>query len=70
MCLGVTCHMYVCLADGLEFFTCCCMDMGWNGLRTESKSQDRVHSREENSPAAPARDQIHDLAIMSLMLYH
>lgn len=59
--MGVT--VCVCLAEGLEFFTCCGSVMGWNELRTESKSQNRVVSREENSHAAPARDQIHDLAI-------
>ena len=39
---------------------------GWNGHQNESAQT--VDPGEENSPAAPAGIQTHDLSIMSLML--
>ena len=65
VCLAVTCHLHFWQNDrGLLRATV--VTKGWNGYRNVSAQ--KVDPGEENSPAAPAGNQTHNLSIMSLAL--
>jgi len=62
VCLAVTCHLHFWQNDR-DLLRATAVTQGWNGYQNESAQ--KANPGEENSPAAPAVIQTHDLSIMS-----
>ena len=67
VCLAMTCHLHF-WQNGQDVLRATMVTWGWNGY--QNKSAWKVDPGEENTPAAPDRNQTHNLLITGPVLYH